>query len=103
MHDNVHSGIDGSDKVTKYALNIRISGMLQDALPTSKDADVEPVLLAMILMAKHREDADVKALSGQRTLFTSYNLYADLLEAFRAGHIESFVPAVRALVSRVGA
>lgn len=31
-----------------------------------------------------------------------YELYAELLEAFQAGHIESFVPAVRALVNRVG-
>lgn len=102
MRDNFHSTIDRRDKAKKHALNIKISAMLQESLPALRDEDVEPVLLAMTLMARHREDVDVKAQSARRTLFLTYPLYADLLEAFQAGHIDSFVPAVRTLVTRVG-
>ena len=102
VNDNVHNAIDSREKARMYSLNIKISSMLQEMLPTLLNEDVEPVLLAMTLMAKHRKDADVKALSTQSTLFTPYKLYADLLEAFQAGHIESFVPAVRTLVTRIG-
>lgn len=60
------------------------------------------MLLAMTLMAKHRGDANVEALSMQPTLFTPCAQYSDLLEAFQAGHIESSALAVRTLVNRIG-
>ena len=104
VNSNLHQTafISPREEARKYSFSIKISTILQNSLRELRDEDVEPVLLAMTLMAKHRSDADVQALSTQSTLFTPYAQYSDLLEAFQAGHIESFIPAVRTLVNRIG-
>lgn len=102
MHSHLHP-LATAAQARKYALSIKISSILQQMLPTLRDAEeIEHVLMAMTLMARHRDEPDVVAMRRPQTLFTPYALYDDLLDAFQAGHVSGFIPAVRTLVARVG-
>ncbi|KAK3634714.1 hypothetical protein LTR56_015141 [Elasticomyces elasticus] len=100
----LRSSLPPAQKRNMLACIVNVTRMINERLATLADGDVETVLLAMCLLVQHQDlDEGSGIRPAEETLFIPPTMVnSDMLDQGKLGYAVSFLPAVSALLQRVG-